>query len=58
MIEKDNLAERVLQFQMLQLPGQPMMMHMGTANLVSDLWREVKHLRDLVDGYKNLVKSA
>lgn len=29
--------DRVTQFMMLELPGQPMMMHMGTRNLVSEL---------------------
>ena len=41
----DNLQERVEQFRTLQLPGQPMSMHMGTAYLVNDLWREVIRLR-------------
>jgi hypothetical protein len=38
----DDLEKRVQQFQTLQLPGQPIGMHMGTANLVNDLWRELK----------------
>ena len=42
----DNLKERVQQFMMLELPGQPMMMHMGTFYLVQDLWAEVKRLRE------------
>lgn len=46
---KDDLAERVGQFQALELPGQPMMMHMGTFNLVNDLWREVSRLRELLE---------
>ncbi len=29
-----DLIERIQQFNQLQLPGQPMMMHVGTANLV------------------------
>lgn len=41
-----NLEERVRQFELLQLPGQPQMMHMGTSYLVGDLWREVKKLRE------------
>jgi len=44
----DDLKERVLQFNMLELPGQPMMMHMGTAYLVGDLWKEVQDLRERV----------
>lgn len=36
-----DLRERVNQFMMLQLPGQPMGMHIGTSYLVSDLLRTV-----------------
>ena len=39
-----DLKNRVEQFQMLQLPGQPMAMHMGTNYLVVDLWRELNIL--------------
>jgi len=56
MSEKDDLQDRVEKFRAMELPGQPMGMHMGTANLVSDLWREVRHLRDLVKAYKEMVK--
>lgn len=42
---KDDLAERVRQFNSLELPGQMPMMHMGTSYLVNDLWREVQRLR-------------
>lgn len=41
----DDLEKRVNQFSLLQLPGQPMAMHMGTSYLVNDLWREVRRLR-------------
>ena len=41
----DDLENRVQQFGMMQLPGQPMGMHMGTSYLVNDLWREVQKLR-------------
>lgn len=41
------LDERVRMFNCLELPGQGMGMHMGTFYLVSDLWHEVKRLRDL-----------
>ncbi len=37
-----TLEERVLQFAMLELPGQPRMMHMGTSYLVNDLWTELQ----------------
>jgi hypothetical protein len=40
----DNLSERVEQFRCLELPGQPMSMHMGTSYLISDLWKEVERL--------------
>ena len=46
MTKKDDLKERVEQFRALELPGQPMGMHMGTMYLVDDLWREVQHLRE------------
>lgn len=42
--DKPSLKERVEQFSMLQLPGQPMAMHMGTSYLVNDLWRRVQEL--------------
>jgi len=42
----ENLDERVKKFNLNQLPGQPMGMHMGTMYLVNDLWREVQRLRE------------
>ena len=42
---KEDLEKRVLQFNSMQLPGQPMGMHMGTSYLVNDLWREVNGLK-------------
>ena len=42
----DDLKERVEKFNLLELPGQPMGMHMGTLYLVNDLWSEVERLRD------------
>lgn len=36
-----DIETRVLQFRMLALPGQPMSMHMGTAALVNDMWKEI-----------------
>ena len=42
---KDDLKERVESFMALELPGQPQSMHIGSLNLVSDLWREVCRLR-------------
>lgn len=47
-MSKPSLEERVKLFNSLSLPGQPMMMHMGTSYLVKDLWDEVERLRKLV----------
>ena len=38
----ENLRLRVNQFHMLQLPGQPYGMHMGTCYLVNDLLRTLE----------------
>jgi hypothetical protein len=38
----NDLRDRVEKFSLLQLPGQPMGMHMGTSYLVNDLWRELQ----------------
>lgn len=46
----DTFETRVNQFMRTELPGQPMGMHMGTSYLVSDLWAEVKRLREVVKG--------
>lgn len=46
--EKPSLEQRIRQFEMLELPGQPRGMHMGTAYLVQDLWREIERLRAIV----------
>jgi len=40
-----DLESRVRKFHAMELPGQPMVMHMGTIYLVSDLWTEVQRLR-------------
>ncbi len=40
----EKLHEQVRQFQTLTLPGQPIMMHMGTLYLVRDLMRAVEQL--------------
>jgi hypothetical protein len=50
-IAMDDLKERVEKFLALELPGQPMMMHMGTSSLVQDLWREVRQLRERLARY-------
>jgi len=45
----DDLKNRVTKFHCLQLPGQPRSMHMGTAYLIEDLWKEVQKLREKID---------
>lgn len=46
--EKMTLKERVDAFALMQLPGQPLMMHMGTSYLINDLWREIERLNAAV----------
>ena len=41
-----DLQDRVNQFNMLQLLGQPQMMHMRTTYLINDLWRELQALQE------------
>jgi len=43
-----DLDERVCQFGHMGLPGQPMMMHMGTHRLVQDLHTELKRVQSQV----------
>lgn len=40
-----DLRARVCKYNMLQLPGQPELMHMGTSYLVSDLWGELQRAK-------------
>ncbi len=47
--DKKSLEQRVTDFALLRLPGQPQAMHMGTASLVDELWREVERLREIVE---------
>ncbi len=44
----DKLKEKVNHFRTMSLPGQPLMMHMGTSHLVDELWMEVLRLREIV----------
>lgn len=57
MSEKDDLQDRVNKFRMMELPGQPFGMHMGTMYLVNDLWREVEQLRRQVEQERGLVEG-
>lgn len=45
MEEPERLDERVKQFKMMKLPGQPLATHMGTSYLVNDLDRERGHFQ-------------
>ena len=45
----DDLLERVTQFHLRELPGQPHMIHTGTSYLVNDLVLEIKRLRAEVE---------
>ena len=45
----DDLLERVTQFHLRELPGQPHMIHTGTSHLVNDLVLEIKRLRAEVE---------
>lgn len=45
MNDSATLEDRIMQFRMLELPGQPRMMHMGTMYLVSDMEKEIERLR-------------
>ena len=40
----EDLEKRTMDFKCLQLPGQPMMGHMGTNYLVNDLYQAMKML--------------
>ena len=39
-----DLKARVLQYDLMKLPGQPMATHMGTSYLVHSLWRMIQEL--------------
>lgn len=47
-----NLRERVDQFHLMELPGQPPTMHMDTSYLVTDLWRKVKEQEEELQAYR------
>lgn len=34
-----TLSDRVAAFDMMSLPGQPRIMHVGTSRLIHDLWK-------------------
>lgn len=58
MSEAKTLKDRVRAFNLLQLPGQPQGMHMGTSYLVSDLWRTVEELSEALRKASQFVSIA
>ena len=50
MPDLDDLRDRVNKFSAMELPGQPMGMHMGTMYLVNDLMRAVEELSVIAPG--------
>lgn len=52
-----ELRERVRDFQMLRLPGQPLMMHMGTSYLVNDLQSRILALEKALQPFANYADS-
>ncbi len=45
-----DLEDRVKKFNLMELPGQPQGMHMGTMYLVADLWRELSEVPQVPRG--------
>jgi CHASE2 domain-containing sensor protein len=52
-----ELEERVSQFQLLRLPEQPEVMHMGTSDLVADLLKTVRDLARELEAKERIVES-
>lgn len=55
--EIEALEKRVEQFSMMQLPGQPIGMHMGTMYLVNDLLAAVKKYAEEAKRRDHTVRS-
>jgi hypothetical protein len=53
-----ELEERVSQFQLLRLPEQPEVMHMGTSNLVADLLKTVRDLARELEAKERIVENV
>ncbi|KEZ78361.1 hypothetical protein [Salinisphaera hydrothermalis] len=51
-MDYDEIQERAGKFRCIELPGQPIMMHMGTSYLVGDLDKAVSKLRARVADLK------
>lgn len=56
--ELERLKEECIKFSMLELPGQPRMMHMGTSYLVSSLERALKSAVIRIDELEALLSKA
>lgn len=57
MSSADDLHVRVGQFQRMELPGQPMVMHTGTLYLVNELYREVLRQRDMIEQMQQRIEA-
>lgn len=53
---KEPLEKRVMDFQLMRLPGQPVGVHLGTSYLVQDLWDRVCMLEALLRKAKPCVE--
>lgn len=49
MVDIEELQNRVNAYSLLELPGQPMMVHMGTSHLINDLMSAVKELAEEIE---------
>lgn len=47
----EDLKRRIVKFHLLQLPGQPQAVHMGTSILITQMFEYIKHLRAELEGY-------
>jgi hypothetical protein len=57
-MKNKELEDKVRKFELMQLPGQPAMMHMGTSYLINDLCREIKELEEKLDTLQHYVSDA
>jgi hypothetical protein len=53
-----ELEERVSQFQLVKLPEQPDVMHVGTSNLVTDLLKTVRDLARELEAKERIIQSV
>jgi hypothetical protein len=53
-----ELEERVSQFQLSKLPGQPEVTHMGTSNLVTDLLKTVRDLARELEAKERIIQNV